>query len=191
MPADSKQPPTTMSEGLQPVNMAARQQPLCAAYREQPERALIIDKATTFSANIAAGMPLNGEVRLEGGRPIDLTYGVHKAVGGEGDYPVPGEILCAAIAACLDSTIRIIANRMGIPLNTLAVDVEAQVDVRGTLLVDKTVPVGFQQVSIAIHVDVPDVVTPRQVESLVKAAEYSCVVLQTIKNSPDFHLSFA
>ena len=79
---------------------------------------------------------------------------------------------------------------MGIPLNTLAVDVEAQVDVRGTLLVDKTVPVGFQQVSIAVHVDVPDVVTDRQVESLIRAAEHSCVMLQTIKNSPDFNLAF-
>jgi hypothetical protein len=63
--------------------------------------------------------------------------------------------------------------------------------VRGALLVDKTVPVGFQQVSIAVHVDVPDVASACQVESLIRAAEYSCVVLQTIKNSPDFYLSFA
>jgi uncharacterized OsmC-like protein len=83
-------------------------------------------------------MPLYGEVTFEGGRPTTMTYAVHKAIGGEGDYPVPGEILCGAIASCLDSAIRIIANRLGIALDALQVDVEARVDVRGTLMVDKS-----------------------------------------------------
>jgi hypothetical protein len=39
------------------------------------------------------------------------AFGTHTAVGGESDYPVPGELLCAAVASCLDSTIRTIANR--------------------------------------------------------------------------------
>jgi hypothetical protein len=68
--------------------------------------------------------------------------------------------------------------------------IEAQVDVRGTLLVDKTVPVGFQQVSIAVQVDAPDVVSACQVESLINAAEYSCSVLQTIRSILSFNLFF-
>lgn len=191
MSADTEIPLKRTLDARQQVDMPARQQPLCEAYRGRPELAVITDRAMTFSANIPAAMPLYGEVRLEGGRPIDLTYGVHKAVGGDGDYPVPGEILCAAIAACLDSTIRIIANRMGVPINRLSVDVEAKVDVRGTLLVDKAVPVGFQQMTICVDIDVPGVVTKQQVERLVSAAEHSCVVLQTIKNCPKFDLSIA
>ena len=45
--------------------------------------------------------------------------------GGLGDLPVPGDILCAALASCTDSTIRVVANMFGIELLELAVDVHA------------------------------------------------------------------
>ena len=119
---------------------------------------------------------------LDGGRPTDLTFGVHKAVGGEGDYPVPGELLCAAVATCLDSTIRIIANRMHIELGSLQVQVEAQVDVRGTLLVERHVPVGFQTINVEVRLDALQDVESRKVDMLLRAAEHSCIVIQTLRN---------
>lgn len=72
------------------------------------------------------------------------SFGIHRAVGGYHDAPNPGDILCAALASCLDSTIRIIADRLGITLTSLEVDVTAEVDVRGTLVVNRDIPVGFQ-----------------------------------------------
>jgi uncharacterized OsmC-like protein len=53
-------------------------------------------------------------------------------------------MLCAALAACLDSTIRIIADHLDVTLSSLEVGVTAEVDVRGTLLMDRKVPGGFQ-----------------------------------------------
>ncbi len=44
----------------------------------------------------------------------------------------------------MDSTAHIIADRLGITLTLLEVEVTAEVDVRGTLLVDRNVPVDFQ-----------------------------------------------
>lgn len=167
------------------VDMAARQRPLQASYKTDPAGAWITDRATTRSNRISPAQPLYGEVTMESGCPTDLAFGVHTAVGGESDYPVPGELLCAAVASCFDSTIRIIANRLHVELLSLQVTVEAHVDVRGTLLVDRTVPVGFQKIDIVVRIDVASAVEPRKIDVLLKAAEHSCVVIQTLRNGTD------
>ncbi len=167
------------------IDMTARQLPLQARYKTDPAGAWITDRATTHSKRISPAQPLCGEVTMEGGRPTDVAFGVHTAVGGESDYPVPGELLCAAVASCLDSTIRIIANRLHIELLLLQVTVEAHVDVRGTLLVDRMVPVGFQKIDTVVRIDVAGVVEPRKIDVLLKAAEHSCVVIQTLRNGTD------
>ena len=50
------------------------------------------------------------------GIPASQRIGIHTAVGGNCDFPNPGELLSAALAGCLDTTVRIIANRLGIPV---------------------------------------------------------------------------
>ena len=163
------------------IDMAARQLPLQHSYRSTPEKAWITDRAKTSSKQVGPEQPLYGTVTLDGGRPTDVTYGVHKAVGGEGDYPVPGELLCAALASCLDSTIRIIANRLGIGLQLLEVSAQGEVDVRGTLLVDREVAVGFQKFAVGVRIDALGKVENRKIELLLRAAEHSCVVIQTLR----------
>ncbi|MBV5331716.1 OsmC family protein, partial [bacterium] len=75
---------------------------------------------------------------------IKAPVGVHSALGGVHDAPTPGDLLCAALAACQDSSIRMVANILGVELEHLQVKVTAQVDVRGALAMSQEVPVGFQ-----------------------------------------------
>ena len=112
----------------------------------------------------------------------EWAFGIHNAVGGYHDLPNPGDILCAAVAACLDSTIRIIANRFGIVLTQLEVDVSAEVDTRGTLMVDHKVPVGFQQMRCHVNIQASNQTKPEHLQRLVAAAEHCCVNLQTLRN---------
>jgi uncharacterized OsmC-like protein len=112
---------------------------------------------------------------------ITWPYGIHYAVGGYHDAPNPGDILCAALATCLDSTLRIIAARMGVGLTALEVDVTANVDVRGTLVIDRQVPVGFQRMRCAVRLQPVPGTDPGLVQKLLVAAEYSCVNLQTLR----------
>jgi len=58
---------------------------------------------------------------------------------------------CAALATCLDSTIRSIANHLGRALASLEGAVSADGDVRGMLVVDRTVPVGFSDNAMPRH----------------------------------------
>lgn len=158
----------------------SRQDPLRSRYLEAPSEARITDCARTrggvdtdpFHGEVVAGPPEHGTA---------VRFGIHRAVGGDHDLPNPGDLLCAALGACLDSVIRMIADRLGVRVARLEVGVEADVDVRGTLLVDRAVPVGFQEMRCAIDLEVAEDTPPSLVEKLLAAAEHSCVNLQTLR----------
>lgn len=159
------------------ISVKQRLSPLRAADAEEPKQAWIVDSARTASEVVSADQPLHGRVTLGTGRLIDLSFGVHEAVGGESDDPVPGEILAAAIASCLDSAVRMIANLMGIELKHLDVVVDLGVDVRGTLHMDRSVPVGFQNVDVRVKMTGTAGIDDAQLDRLLRAAERSCVLL--------------
>lgn len=158
------------------------QRALRKRYRsEAPEEAFVTDSAATVAQ--AGDSPMWGSVQI-GGPEFDVAVpvGVHAAVGGMHDLPVPGDILCAALAACVDTTIRIIASNTGVALASLAVDVQADCDVRGTLLVERSVPVGFQTMRVRVRAVPGPGVSSTDIEQLVLLAERCCVVLQTLTN---------
>jgi uncharacterized OsmC-like protein len=173
------------------IKMKERQDPLCERYVNEPDAAAIVDFARTSSEKIAATIPLYTEISFGKHKPISIPVGVHPAVGGEGECPVPGDILCGAIAACLDSTIRIIANRVGVRLKKLEVTVRGSVDVRGTLRVDDSVPVAFQSFDIEVAMKPAGFVPGKMLDKLLRAAEYSCVVLQSLREMPAISVSRA
>ncbi len=121
---------------------------------------------------------------------VSVPIGVHAALGGQHDAPTPGDMLCAALAACQDSAIRMVANLMDIELLTLEVQVTASVDVRGTLAIDSTVPIGFQTMSCDVKMKVKEGTQPKQVERLQIAAKKCCVVQQTLLSPPLVETTF-
>lgn len=163
------------------VDVRARQDPLRERYKDAPEEAKITDKAIT-SGGVDVD-PFHGATE-PGSQEYGVVweFGIHRAVGGFHDEPNPGDLLCAALATCLDSTIRMIANRIDVSLESLSVEVTADVDVRGTLIVDRDVPVGFQSMKCTVDIQ-PEAGTDRElVNELLNAAEYSCVNLQTLRS---------
>jgi uncharacterized OsmC-like protein len=162
------------------TDVRTRQDPLRAHYKEAPGQALITDRARTtggpdtdpFHGYVVPGSKDYGDV---------WPFGIHRAVGGYHDAPNPGDMLCAALAACLDSTLRLIADRLGITLLSLAVNVTAEVDVRGTLAVDRSVPVGFQAMRCHVDLRAAEDTDPKRIEKLLAASERSCINLQTLR----------
>lgn len=163
------------------IDVRERQKSLIELYKKSPEEANITDHAQTTGVDLTD--PFHGEVK-PGSEDHGTTweFGVHKGVGGPQDNPVPGDILCTALATCLDSTIRLIANRFGINLEKLEIDVSANVDLRGTLVVDRKVPVGFQSMECEVNIKGKKGTDPNLIKKLMKAAEYSCVVIQTLRS---------
>lgn len=161
------------------TNVRERQDPLRKKYKSQPDAALITDRAKTSGG--AEDDPFNGWVFPgEPEHALGIRFGIHRAVGGHHDAPNPGDLLCAALAACIDSTIRIIANRLKVKIHFLEVEVTAKADVRGTLMVDRQVPVGFQEMDCDIQIRAAEGTDPTALQTLISSAEHCCVNLQTL-----------
>ena len=164
------------------------QKPLKAKYKQEPALAMVIDHAKT-SGELASD-PFHSKVEPMDGCGVAVPVGVHAAVGGLHDAPTPGDLLCAALAACQESAVRMVANLLGIELLELEVRVTAAVDVRGTMAMDPAVPVGFQDMTCDVRMKVKEGTQPRQVERLQVAAEQCCVVQQTLKSPPLVRTTF-
>lgn len=158
------------------------QKPLKAYYLQHREAAMVTDHAST--GGIRASDPFHSQVAPMDGCGVQVPVGVHAAVGGIHETPTPGDLLCAALAACQDSAIRMVANLMGVELTALTVRVTADVDVRGALAMDAAVPVGFQAMRCEIHLEAAPGTRPDMLERLRFAAERCCVVRQTLMTPP-------
>lgn len=164
------------------------QRALRKRYRvDAPEEAQVTDSAASVATS--GQSPMWGSVQVGSSSfGVTLPVGVHRAVGGRHDLPVPGDILCAALVACMDSTIRIIANNLGLALESLEVKVQADCDVRGTLLVDPSVRVGFNMMRVGVTAMPGAGVSADQVSKLIEMAERCCVNLQTLQNGVEVAL---
>ncbi len=147
-------------------------------YDDDPKQALIVDSAVVKGENLDD--PFHSKVLMNDELNLPLKTGLHRAVGGDHDYSTPGDILCAALAACLESTLRMIADRLEIQLKHTNVSVEAHLDVRGTLKFDNSVPVGFQKMNVDVELGSKNA-GEKVLKTLFGAAVKSCVVYQTLK----------
>ena len=162
--------------------IAERQAPLCQLYGAQPQEALTRKTARTSATNIGADDPFHGEVEIGQGYGSFLRFGLDRYVGGLHDAPNPGDLLCAALATCVDGAIRMIADRRGVRLIALEVEVTGELDVRGCLLVDRDVRVGFEKLSTTVRLSAAEGTNRRLLDALVASAERVCVNLDTLRN---------
>ncbi len=176
------------------AQVVARQTRLQQRYRETPAEALITESART--ADGVRHDPFHGHLEIGGAAPslvpeLGLEVGVHSAVGGDHDLPNPGHVLVGALAACMDTTLRMFAERFGIELESLEVSVDGHVDVRGALMVSAEAPVGFQDMHCRVDLRPAEGTPPEALAKLMAATERSCVVLQTLRNGAPITTSLA
>jgi uncharacterized OsmC-like protein len=164
-------------DSLQLKNLQA---PLKQQYRNDPDSAMVTLKA---SAQLdAPGV----SCRVDTGRAM-VEAGLHPATGGTGLQACSGDMLLEALAACAGVTLRAVATALDIPVRGGTIEVEGDLDFRGTLGVSKEVWVGFQTIKIRFALDSD--ATPDQLESLQKLTERYCVVLQTLRTPPDISVA--
>lgn len=152
------------------------QSALLTRYRRSPAAAWATHLAWTEDAGPAD--PYRGAVHLGlAGRAV--PFSLDDAVGGPHDAPTPGELLCAALAASMSAAIRIMASRLGITIERLAVIATGDVDARGALG-EAGVPVGFQSMRLEIQLRLEDLFDS-VADILVARAERRCELLQTLR----------
>ena len=152
------------------------QRPLKGRYREDPDASKI-----TLSADGAQGEDaMSCSVDL--GRALQAAE-AHTGVGGAGTAACSGDLLLGALAACAQLTCQMVAANMGIEARRVEVSVEGDLDLRGTLGVDKDVPAGFTDIRLRFEIDAPEA-TAEELASLLEKTERYCTVLQTLREPP-------
>ena len=147
-----------------------------AAFQTRPGSPTARRPSTRATATISRRVvPANGS-------DTSMQFGIHRAVGGFPRLPESGRSPLRRIGCLLRFDIadarRPSRHSPGVPGSK----VDAECDVRGCLLVEPTVPVGFQRMHCRVRLQPEDHVKEEAIQMLVAAAEKSCVVLQTLRN---------
>lgn len=160
------------------------QEPLKAGYRENPDQALFTLRARASSDD---DNPVSCSVDI--GRALYEAQ-AHAGVGGAGTAACSGDLLLGALAACAQITCQMVAASNGLEVRSVAVNVEGDIDLRGTLGVSKDAPVGFTAIRMTFDIDAP-ALTDRQRRSLATLTERYCTVMQTLQHPPRIETRWA
>jgi uncharacterized OsmC-like protein len=117
---------------------------------------------------------------VQTGRQL-VQAGLHPATGGDGSLACSGDMLLQALVACAGVTLRAVATSRGIAVGG-TVHAEGELDFRGTLGVDRNVPVGFRSIKLSFSLESD--AAPEQLDELVETTKRYCVVYQTIATTP-------
>ena len=170
------------------VNLRELQAPIKARYQDHPDEALIECTARSLGSDL--GDPLHCEVGVDSDRDLVYRSGAHPGVGGTGDVPCSGDLLMAALLACQETTLRMVAAAMGIDLEEVAITATARADLRGTLAMSKEVPVGMTGIDCQVRIKVRDDGRGERARRLLENAEKYCIVLNTLRNGVEVNTDF-
>ena len=106
-------------------------------------------KAVSLRASIGQGTAVT-RVRLRPGLACDVeegpwrfTVGMTEKYGGTNEGPNPGVYGRGAVGSCLAIGYALWAARLGVPIDALEVEVQADYDVRGELGIASDIPPGY------------------------------------------------
>ena len=157
--------------------LRALQAPIKAQFREQPETARQTLQARALFDGAGSDVACRVETKLG-----IANAGLHPATGGDGTWVCSAEALLEALVGCAGVALKAVATTMELPISGGSIVAEGDLDFRGTLGVDKSVPIGFT--AIRLRFDIQGDVTPEQKATLIRLTERYCVVLQTLRNAP-------
>ena len=163
------------------MDLRAVQQPLKDSYRADPDQARI----TLTARGGAADAPIACSVDL--GRAIYEAQ-AHVGVGGAGTAACSGDLLLGALAACAQLTCQMVATAMGLEVRSIETLVEGDLDLRGTLGLDREVGAGFTDLRLSFAVDAPDA-SQEDLDALLRKTERYCTVAQTLMAPPPLEVT--
>lgn len=154
------------------ATLKQRQAPLKERYRAEPDSA-----RTPLSA--VADFSTAGVTCTVDGWAGAVRAGLHSATGGDGSDACSGDMLLQALLACTGVTLRSVATAMGVEVRSARLRASAMFDARGTLGLDREVPVGVQDVIVDVELDTD--ADDAALARLAASTERYCVVGQSLR----------
>lgn len=155
-----------MADALKIREMAERNTRLLAL---QPSRGRL---TRSTKARVVGGL----RCEIEEG-PWRLAADMPAKVGGDETAPTPGTLGRGALASCLAIGIAAWAARLGVPIDAVEVEVQADFDARGELGMGRDIPAGYTEVRYAVAIESP---APRHLlDEVLELAERHSPYLDT------------
>lgn len=155
--------------------LRAAQAPLKERYRADPATA----RTTTAATGDYRAPDVTATIDGFAG---PVRAGLHPATGGAGTDACSADLLLQALLACAGVTLRAVATSMGVEIRSASLAADGWWDARGTLGVDRSAPIGVQDVVVTLTVDTN--ATDADLERLARATERYCVVGQSLAAPP-------
>ena len=111
-----------------------------------------------------------------------VRAGLHEATGGDGSDDCSGDMLLDAVLGCAGVTLRSVATAMGLGLRSATGAATGSFDARGTLGLDRDVPVGVTDLRLVFTVDAD--ADDAQLAKLAQLTERYCVVAKSLATPP-------
>lgn len=99
-------------------------------------------------------------------------------LGGQDAGQNPVELVLVALGTCQEIMYSAYASVMGVPIDVVKVNVKGNLDLKGMLGLDKTVPAGFTDISFETTIE--SSADDESLLKLVEAAESNCPVLDML-----------
>jgi uncharacterized OsmC-like protein len=157
-----------------------RQAPLRKAYVNDPSLAITTKHVVSRQTDDTDSW--HGVIATPQFPGMEWRYGIDAKVGGDDDLPNPGHLLCAALAACMESTTRAMAEHLDIAVADLEVEVVGDVDARGCLAIDPTVRSGFRHIDVEVRLRPAPGTDATRLQKLFILVEELCVTLDTLRH---------
>ena len=110
--------------------------------------------------------------------PFMFTNGEPPVLLGNNEGANPVEFLLHALAGCVTTTAVIHAAARGITIHRLSTELAGTIDVQGLLALDDSVPVGYQEITIRMHLEAD--CSDDQIDELIAVAQQRSPVWNTI-----------
>lgn len=173
---------TDLDVATEPVTAAqlrALQQPLKERYRTNPATAVVPSQATAR----LEGPGIAATITTDAG---PVVAGLHPVAGGSGAEACSADIFLQALAACAAVTLKSVATAMSVNLQAATVTANGTWDARGTLGIDRAVPVGLTSAELVFEIDTD--AEPATIDKLIELTERYCVIAQTLVAPPQLRV---
>lgn len=110
--------------------------------------------------------------------PFEFTNGEPPVLLGNNEGANPVEFLLHALAGCVTTTFILHAMARGITIRSLSTELEGNIDLQGLLALDETVPAGYEQINIRMHVEAD--CSDEELDDLLAFAQQHSPVCNTV-----------
>lgn len=155
--------------------LRAAQAPLKDRYRTDPASARIPTTATGDHRDPQVTATVDGFAG-------PVRAGLHAAAGGTGEDACSADLLLQALLGCAGVTLRAVATAMGVEIRSADLRADGWWDARGTLGIDRSAPIGVQDVTVTITLDTD--ADDATLGRLATATERYCVVGRSLAVPP-------